>query len=497
MKNASAKAKSKIASTRRKTAIVSGIVITVAFVVTMLLGNYLILQQNTEASRDNVYTMNDQLARGAEGKLHKLEEISSRVFLRKSIVSYDASVYSHSDQYEALQKEKDIADFLESLSSSDNYNDFFFLYANNHTVGRVSKSTNETFGSDMYETVRGYLKNKQSAWIAGLDGDYERLYLVRSINSGTVSVSSMFTSEMKSVFPGDSSKNLSFLMTDDSGNVIFSVNRTDVSDEALKKLKNEWQDGEPVVIDTFTYTACSSSCGDSWHVITVTDFTARNARYLRIMLYCTLILLGAVVIVFFVVIIFSSSRMPDNIIYRGDYSSNNIDRLTGLIMNEALENVIVGKIDSCINGTTMVLLLVRIKNYDLISENYGESAVDEAMVKVSGVLREFYGKNNTVGKTGENEFAVLADFTDFNLFKAHDRMKANIRQLEEELDKLELENERGMIRCAIGAAIYPDDSDDYDVLYENAKAALDDSAQTRACKCKFFKDIAPQDDKKK
>ena len=119
------------------------------------------------------------------------------------------------------------------------------------------------------------------------------------------------------------------------------------------------------------------------------------------------------------------------------------------------------------------------------------------MVKVSGVLREFYGKNNTVGKTGENEFAVLADFTDFNLFKAHDRMKANIRQLEEELDKLELENERGMIRCAIGAAIYPDDSDDYDVLYENAKAALDDSAQTRACKCKFFKDIAPQDDKKK
>ncbi|MBQ2580794.1 MAG: hypothetical protein II574_04105, partial [Ruminococcus sp.] len=185
MKNTSAKAVSKVAAARRRTAIASGLVITATFIITMLFGNYLILQQNTEESRDNVYAMNNQLARGAASKLNKLEDISSRVFLRKSIVGYDASVYNHGDQYETLQKEKDIADFLESLSSADNYNDFFFLYANNHTVGRVSKSTNEFFGGNMYETVRGYLKNKQSAWITGIDGDYERLYLVRTINAGT------------------------------------------------------------------------------------------------------------------------------------------------------------------------------------------------------------------------------------------------------------------------------------------------------------------------
>ena len=496
MKTKGAKAVSKVAAARRRTSIASGLIITVTFIITMLFGNYLILQQNTQTSRDNIYTMNNQLAKGASTKLNKLEDISSRVFLRKSVVSYDASVYSHGDRYEALKIEKDIADFLESLSSSDNYNDFFFLYANNHTVGRVSKSTNETFGGNMYETVRGFLKNKQSAWVSGLDGDYERLYLVRTINPGTVSVCSMFTSEMKTIFPEPSTDNLSFLMTDDNGNVIFSVNRTDTSDEALRKLKNEWQEGEPVVVDTLKYAAGSARCGDSWHVITVSDFTARNARYLRIMLYCSLMLFCGVVLVCLIGLLFSSSRTPDNIIYRGEYAANNIDRLTGLIMNEALENVIVGKIDSCINGTTMVLLLVRIKNFDLISENYGESAVDEAMLKVSSVLRELYGKNNTVGKTGENEFAVLADFTDFNLFKAHDRMKANIRRLEEELDKLELENERGMIRCAIGASVYPDDSEDYDILYENAKTALEDSSQTRACKCKFFKDLSHSDNKK-
>ena len=228
----------------------------------------------------------------------------------------------------------------------------------------------------------------------------------------------------------------------------------------------------------------------------MTDFSSRNARYLRIFLYCAAILAGAVIVVFFVGYLFSSSRMPGNIIYRGDYSADTIDRLTGLIMNEALENVIIGKIDRCINGSTMVLMLIKVKNYELISENYGESTVDEAMVKVSGVLREFYGKSNTIGKTGENEFAVLADFTDFNLFKAHERMRSNIRQLEEELDKLELENERGMIRCAVGAAIYPDDSDDYDTLYDNAKEALEDSSQIRACKCRFYKDLSQDNSKK-
>lgn len=496
MKTKGAKVVSKIAAARRRTGIASGLIISVSFVVTLFLGAFLILDQNTKMSRENVYSMNSQLSRSVGSKLEKLESVSSRVFQRKNFVEYDASVINRADSYEALKMETDISNFLDSLSSVDNYNDFFLLYANNHTVGRVSKVANEVFGKDMYEKVSSYMKNKKSAWITGLDDQYDRLYYVRTINSGTVFVGSMFTSEMKSIFSEETASHLSFILADDSGRVIFSVNGSEVSDDALRKLKNEWSDGEPVTIDSLKYAASSSSCGDSWHVVTVTDFSQRNSRYLRILAYCASIMAGAVIVVFFVGHLLSSSRMPDNIIYRGEYSANNLDKLTGLIMNEALENVIVGKIDSCINGTTMVLMLVSVKNYELISENYGESAVDEAMVKVSGVLREFYGKNNTVGKTGDNEFAVLADFTDFNLFKAHDRMKANIRQLEEELDKLELENERGMIRCAVGAAIYPDDSDDYDMLYEGAKAALEESMQMRACKCRFYKDMNKDGEKK-
>ena len=496
MKVKKAKAVSMVAAARRKTGIASGIIITVSFIAALLLGAFLILDQNTKASRENVYAMNCQLSRSVASKLEKLESVSSRIFQRKRFVEYDASVYSKAESFEALQIEKDIETFFNSLSTVDNYNDFFFLYANNHTVGRVSKVSNEAFGKDTYEKVSGLLKNKKTAWVTGLNGDFDRLYYLRFINSGTVFVGSMFTSEMKNIFPEASAEHLSFLLADDNGSVIFSVNRSSISDEALRKLKPEWDDGEPVTVDSLRFAASSDKCGDSWHIISVTDFSSRNARYLRIFLYCAAILAGAVIVVFFVGYLFSSWRMPGNIIYRGDYSADTIDRLTGLIMNEALENVIIGKLDRCINGSTMVLMLIKVKNYELISENYGESTVDEAMVKVSGVLREFYGKSNTIGKTGENEFAVLADFTDFNLFKAHERMRSNIRQLEEELDKLELENERGMIRCAVGAAIYPDDSDDYDTLYDNAKEALEDSSQIRACKCRFYKDLSQDNSKK-
>lgn len=496
MKNKEAKAVSKIASARRKAGIVSGIIITLSFIITMALGAFLVIRQNTQTSRENVRTMNSQLTRGAYAKLEKLESVSSRIYQRKSIVEYDASSYSHADQYKALTFEKDISDFLISMSTVDNYTDFFFVYANNHTVGKISKMANEIFGSDMYEKMQSILKNRKSVWFTGVGDDYSRLYFTMKINQSTVFVGSIFTDEMKTVFPGGDAEHLSFALTDSDGKIIFSVNRSSVTEEAVRELKKQWAEGDPVTIDNMSYAASSDMCGDSWHVISVTDFSQRNARYARILLYCTLILFAAVIVVFFVGFLFSSSRMPDNIIYRGDYSTDTMDRLTGLIMNEALENVMIGKIDKCINGSTMVLLLVKIKNYELISENYGEIAVDEALIKVSAVLREFYGKSNTVGKTGDNEFAVLADFTDFNLFKAHERMKANIRQLEEELDKLELENERGIIRCALGAAVYPEDSEDYDELYDRAKSALEDSSQTRACKCRFYKDLEGNQTKK-
>lgn len=496
MRNKDAEAVSKVAAADRRAGILKVAILFVAVIVSLLLGAYLILDYNTRTSRDNVYTMNAQLCKSVETRFEMLEIVSSRVFLRKDYVRYDASDIDRSDPYEALRLEQEIDEYFDSLSTVDNYNDFFLLYANNHTVGRVSKATNEAFGNNMYQKVNDCLKNKKSAWITGVNDDYGRLYFVRSINPSAVFVGSMLTNELKTIFPDNLTKHLSFALVDDNGKIIFSVNQNSITQDAVKKLNNEWSESEPVTIDSLKYAASSAECCDSWHVVSVTDFTFRNMRYLRIFLYCLAIVAGSAIVVMIVGFLLSSSRDPDNVIYRGGYSSNSVDRLTGLVMNEALENLIVQKLDRCINGATMALMLVKIKNYDLISENYGGNTADEAILKVWGVLRDFYGKNNTVGKTGENEFAVLADFTDFNLFKAHDRMKANARQLEEELDKLELDNERGMIRCAVGAAIYPDDSDDYDELYDNAKTALADSEKLRACKCRFFKDITADTDKK-
>ena len=496
MKSKDTRAVSKIASARRKTAIISGVIIAVSVIITVILAAWLIMDQNSEMSRENIRTMNDQLGKAAVSKLDKMESVSSRIFQRKRFVEYDASMYNHADSYEALTLEKEIGDFLISMSTVDNYNDFFFLYANNHTTGRVSRSASEDFGSEMYAAVSNYLKNRSSLWFTGVNDDYDNLYFARRINPGTIFIGSLFTDEMKTVFPDANAKHLSFAMCDDHGKIFFSVNKSDVTEKAIDELKKHWSVDEPITADSTAYAASSASCGSNWHIISVSDYSERNTHYLRILIYCSVILLCAIVLVLVVGLLLSSLKMPNNIIYRGDYSTDTMDRLTGLIMNEALENVIIGKMDSCINGSTMVLLLIKIKNYELISENYGETAVDEALIKVSSVLREFYGKSSTVGKTGENEFAVLADFTDFNLFKAHERMKANIRQLEEKLDKLELENERGMIRCALGAAVYPEDSEDYDELYDNAKSALEDSTQTRACKCRFYSDIKPQQNKK-
>lgn len=497
MKEKTAKDNAGVITARKRTGVVGIVILAIAFVITVVLAAVMIINQNNRMSRDNTNTMNSQLTRSVQNRLKKLEDITTRVFQMRDYVKYNAADESRTNEYEALKKEKEISEFLVYMSTADNYNDFCFLYSNNHVVGRISKTTNEMLGSDAYNSADTYLKGRNSLWLTGVNNDFSRLYYLHRVSDSAVFIGSMFTESISDVFPEAPAKHLSFVLTDNNGNVIFSVNNTDTAQEALKTLKSEWSDSEPVTVDCLRYAASSSRCAENWHVISVSDFSGRNARYLRILVYCSVILVAALAAVLFTSVVYASSKMPDNIIYREQYKAKSVDRLTGLMMNEALENAIVDRIDRCINGTTMVLLLVKIKNYELISENYGEKAVEEALVKVADALKEHYAEKNTVGRTGENEFAVLADFTDFNLFKAYEKIRDNAKQLEAALDKLELDNERGMITCAVGASVYPDDNDDYDVLCENARAALEESAKARICKCVFYKDMKDKEAEKK
>jgi GGDEF domain-containing protein len=125
----------------------------------------------------------------------------------------------------------------------------------------------------------------------------------------------------------------------------------------------------------------------------------------------------------------------------------------------------------------MLFALIGIKNYRQIFEKFGTQGVNEALNAVTARLEGFYGENTVVGKTGLNEFVIFADYTDYDLTKAHERLTAGFERLEEVLKDCDFSDGEGRAECCAGAAVYPDISSDYDELYESAKASLEEALQ--------------------
>lgn len=97
---------------------------------------------------DLTYALNVQMKLNINTYLSKLESISTLVFGTDEIVNYYSSD-ENSDQYEALNTEKIISDKLYDLCIMENYVDFFIVYSDDHTVGKVSNGTTKLYGDDL------------------------------------------------------------------------------------------------------------------------------------------------------------------------------------------------------------------------------------------------------------------------------------------------------------------------------------------------------------
>lgn len=73
----------------------------------------------------------------------------------------------------------------------------------------------------------------------------------------------------------------------------------------------------------------------------------------------------------------------------------------------------------------------------------------------------------------EGEFALFADHTNFDLMRAYGNVRAYVKELNDKLKECCLDDDRGYIKCAVGASVYPETSDDYDELYEMAEKACE------------------------
>ncbi len=418
---------------------------------------------------------NKQTKIAAEEFFDKLEDASVALLSNEDIIGFDADA-PDADEFEISQKLGQINKSVTVLSLMDNYCDFAIVYRNSTCAGRLSDGSKELISGDkeLYDAMRDLLGDAKTLWITGIGGDLSKIFYIRAASENSCFLGSFYSQELADILvTGKAPKNTDLYLLDNNGSCVIATGKVAYNEKDIA------EDGSYTVLE-YERIQAAESLHTGWKVVSVRRMkeTIDIYRFMAVEVAAVLIIVIAMLSVFNILTarnsdLFSSDQLA---------VSPSIDALTGLSNAEEAEDLIADKIETCISGSTIMLAVVRITNLDEIRENYGKSGYNGAIVKYSHILSSFFGaekegSKNIVGKTGENEFVVFADFTEYDLFKAHDRLKESLEELDNTLKNSFLDHE-GDVVCVVGAAIYPDSSTDYDELYDIAVQSLLEADQS-------------------
>ncbi len=417
--------------------------------------------------------------------MDKMEDTAKLIMGNEDYAKYDPSDTSKSE-FAVLSEEKDLTEKLIELSTLGNYTDFGIVSSNEHNVGKITDGTKDIFDDEIYKRVSAIMGDSKIKWFTGEDDNYKRVYFAGRINEQLIFISSVFSTEFDLVFlPSDNYSEINTLLCNNEGRIIYANDSKSVVGGKLDDKTEKFLDGGTGVTVSDMTTICAlDDCGDDWVVITTVDMSDTVRHYVRTGLKCFGILILFAFILVSVSAASASNNDPDNDPKFGKYPK--VDENTGLFTAEYTENSIMDKMETCISGSTIAFVIVKITNLELIRLNYGDDIVAEAERKVAKMLEEDHKSGDVCGILSEGEFVMFTDHTDFDLVKAYSSVRSAIKELNDKLKDCCLDSDRGYIKCAVGAAVYPESSDDYDELLDMAEKACDEAANSEDGRAVLF-----------
>lgn len=141
------------------------------------------------------------------------------------------------------------------------------------------------------------------------------------------------------------------------------------------------------------------------------------------------------------------------------------DPLTGLLNKSAIRLTIDHMISAAPNqcGT---MFIIDLDNFKYINDHFGHLYGDTALSEVAGKLKQLFRASDAIGRIGGDEFLIYVS----GLNKDDAAYKAAC--IIEAFSDIQIASQQGLIGCSIGAAIYPEDGEDYYSLYKHADEAL-------------------------
>lgn len=412
----------------------------------------------------------EQSAAGLDMHFAKLEDACVTLIADEDRMSFDAADFTKSE-YERSRELTKVKKSVMALSLIDNYCDFTLLYRNDVAAGKLSDGTREMLCNDdgeLYPVLKELLGDQKRIWLTGVDGASDRVYYISQANDRTLFLGGFYTEELRyMVSAAEKIGNSRFILTDSSDNIIMTINTADAELEPEKQMPERYASISDKSVQA------GAVLDNGWKVVIIQDMTSTYEVYKKLSLEIA-VLLVLVLAAMLVIILLNFKNEPA---FGGvSVLAPEVDMLTGITNAEEAENKAADRLETCVSGSTFMLALVRITNLREMEAKFGRSGYNGSIIKTYRGLAVFFGTDspdskNIVGRMSDGEFLVIADYTQYDLFKANDELRNGLVQLSEAMNLVKLADD-GDIHICIGAAVYPHNSTDYDELYSMAEKAL-------------------------
>ena len=142
------------------------------------------------------------------------------------------------------------------------------------------------------------------------------------------------------------------------------------------------------------------------------------------------------------------------------------DQLTGLILKEDITNY--GKKLMADRNKRAALAIIDIDNFKNVNDHFGHSVGDVVLKKCAALIDRELGDCGRAGRIGGDEFLVILDN-----FTIAEEVRSILRGMKNNIFQAYSEERDGFyVSSSIGCAIFPDDADNFDTLFDLADHLL-------------------------
>ncbi|MBR4555671.1 MAG: diguanylate cyclase [Ruminococcus sp.] len=369
-----------------------------------------------------------------------------------------------------------ITRFMTSASYMNDYCDFGMAYSTGGTAGVITDGTRDLIGGNIYSKCKDLLNGRDKAWTVLFSGKVSRICFLKRINSDAIFLSSVYTTSLGNISGSMSGfPNLSMYITNENNRIIYCTDNVKekpgdiIPSELIQKL-----DGKSnVTIGDSEIALCTFDLDNGWRIYDLVR-SANASRFIRMGPEIFIVIVGVSMLLAFIVIGIIIGAAYSSRPKTPKVDSNKYDPELNVLTPYYCEEKISDMIEISLIGGTWAFAIFKIVGYEMITERLGNEFSKQSLVKLSDILKEHFAGDNAVGINEDNELVVFCDYSDYDIFKAHNDIRNSFEQLEKKLENILVgENEDYRLDVAAGVCIYPDHGNTFDQLEFKAASALE------------------------